>query len=107
MAGWEDVAVIVGGSAGALIGALFVAVSIKIDIIGRSTELRNRAAQALVLFGAPLTVSVLLAVPDQPVVALGGELYEDHGLGTVRPSLVLVSVHDRADQPGTAFRGGA
>jgi hypothetical protein len=74
MAGWADVAVIVGGSAGALIGALFVAVSIKIDIIGRSTELRNRAAQALVLFGAPLTVSVLLAVPDQPVVALGGEL---------------------------------
>ena len=74
MAGWQDVAVIVGGSAGALIGALFVAVSVNIDVIGRSVELRNRAGQTLVLFGGPLTVSILLAVPDQPIAALGGEL---------------------------------
>lgn len=74
MPGWEDVAVIVGGAAAALIGALFVAVSINIQVIGRSTELRNRAAQTLVLFGGPLTLSVLLAVPDQPDVVLGAEL---------------------------------
>ena len=69
MAGWEDVAVLVGGAAAALIGALFIAVSINIHVIGRSIELRNRAAQTLVLFGGPLTISVLLVVPDQPVVA--------------------------------------
>ena len=74
MAGWESVAVIVAGAAAALIGALFIAVSINIQVIGRSIELRNRAAQTLVLFGGPLTISVLLVVPDQPLVALGAEL---------------------------------
>jgi hypothetical protein len=53
---------------------LLVAVSIKIDVIGRSMELRNRAAQILVLFINPLVAAVLLAVPEQPIVALGIEL---------------------------------
>lgn len=74
MDGWEDVAVVVGGAAAALIGAFFVAVSIKIDVIGRSMDLRNRAAQTLVLFISPLVAAVLLVVPEQPTVALGIEL---------------------------------
>jgi hypothetical protein len=38
--------VIAGGAAGALIGLLFVAVSIRIDVIARAVEFRNRAVPA-------------------------------------------------------------
>jgi hypothetical protein len=38
------------GSAGALIGLFFVAVSIRVEVISRSTDLRNRAARTLGLF---------------------------------------------------------
>lgn len=87
MDGWEDVAVVVGGAAAALIGAFFVAVSIKIDVIGRSMELRNRAAQTLVLFISPLVAAVLLVVPEQPTVALGIELI---ALGVIAGAAAVV-----------------
>ena len=48
--------------------------SIKIDIIARSVELRNRAAQALGVFVTALLATVLLAIPGQPRFALGAEL---------------------------------
>jgi hypothetical protein len=74
MDAWDTIEVIVGGGSAALIGALFVAVSIKIDVIARSVELRNRAAQALDVFMTPLLATVLLAVPNQPRPVLGAEL---------------------------------
>jgi hypothetical protein len=43
--GWDTFAVIIGGAAGALVGLLFVAVSIRVTSIAASPELRNRAAQ--------------------------------------------------------------
>jgi uncharacterized membrane protein len=57
-----------------LIGLLFVAVSIRIDFIARSQELRNRAAQTLSLFGAVLMIAILIAIPGQATEALGAEL---------------------------------
>ena len=48
---WDTFAQIIGTAAAALIGLLFVAVSIRIASIARSQELRNRAAQTLTLFG--------------------------------------------------------
>jgi hypothetical protein len=66
--------VIAGSAAGALIGLLFVAVSIRIDVIAGSAELRNRAAQTLGLFVAILLVAILLSVPDQAERLLGVEL---------------------------------
>jgi hypothetical protein len=56
-----------------LIGLLFVAVSIRIDVIARSAELRNRAAQTLGLFVMVLLVGILLSVPDQATWLLGAE----------------------------------
>jgi hypothetical protein len=71
---WDTFAVITGGAAAALTGLLFVAVSIRIDYIARSQELRNRAAQTLSLFGTVLIIAVLMAIPGQGYRALGIEL---------------------------------
>lgn len=71
---WGTFAVITGGAAAALLGLLFVAISIRVDVISRSVALRDRAAQTLVLFGTALIVAILLAVPGQALQVLGVEL---------------------------------
>jgi hypothetical protein len=71
---WDSFAVISGGSAGALVGLLFVAVSLRIDYISKSAELRYRAAQTLGLFVTVLLIALLLVVPGQPLRVLGLEL---------------------------------
>jgi hypothetical protein len=63
----------VAGLAGALTGLLFVAVSIKSDVLGGSRSLASRAAQTLVLFITPAISAVLMVAP-QPGSALGAEL---------------------------------
>ena len=73
MESWENFAVIVGGAAAALLGLLFIAISIRVNLVAASTELRSRAAQILVLFGAVLVVAILLVVPEQPLPVLGAE----------------------------------
>jgi hypothetical protein len=50
---WRDFGVTVAGLGGALTGLLFVAVSIKSDVLARSRSLASRAAQTLVLFLTP------------------------------------------------------
>ena len=62
---WDAFATIAGGGAAALTGLLFVAVSIRADYIARSQELRNRAAQTLILFGTVLVIAVFMAIPGQ------------------------------------------
>ena len=74
MGAWQTFAGIAGAAAGALVGLLFVAVSIRVDAIAASRALRDRAAQTLVLFGTVLFVALFLAIPDQTYEALGGEL---------------------------------
>jgi hypothetical protein len=74
MESWGTFAVIVGSTAAALLGLLFVAVSIKVDIIGDSAELRNRTAQTLGLFVTVLFIALLLATPGQSLHVLGAEL---------------------------------
>jgi hypothetical protein len=74
LAARETFAEITDGAAATLTGLLFVAVSIRIDYIARSRELRNRAAQTLCLFGAVLITAVLLAIPGQAYRTLGLEL---------------------------------
>lgn len=68
---WHDFAVTVGGLAGALTGLLFVALSIKSEVLDRS--LRSRAAQTLVLFVTSALIAVVLVAP-QPAPAIGVEL---------------------------------
>jgi hypothetical protein len=59
--------------AGALTGLLFVALSVKGDVLSASRNLSSRAAQTLVLFMASVLIALLLVAP-QPAVALGWEL---------------------------------
>ena len=74
MPGWDTFAVITGGAAGALIGLLFISVSIRIDVISASPDFRNRGAATLCLFGSVLLVSTLLGIPGQHAWELGAEL---------------------------------
>jgi hypothetical protein len=62
-----------GAATAALLGLLFVAVSIRVDTIARSAELRNRSAQTLTLLLTGPLVAALLAVPDQRNWVLGAE----------------------------------
>jgi hypothetical protein len=71
---WATFATVSGGAAAGLTGLLFVAVSIRIDFIAKSQELRNRAAQTLALFVSVLFVAIVLSIPDQSYAALGVEL---------------------------------
>ena len=71
---WSTFAVIAGGAAAGLTGLLFVAVSIRTDVIVKSQELRNRAAQTLALFVTVLFIAILLSIPDQSLRVLGFEL---------------------------------
>jgi hypothetical protein len=56
-----------------LTGLLFVALSVKGDVLSVSRNLSSRAAQTLVLFMASVLIALLLVAP-QPAVALGWEL---------------------------------
>jgi hypothetical protein len=74
MSGWNTFAQISGGAAAAQIGLVFVAVSIRVDVIARNVALRSRAGQTLILYGQALLITILLSTPRQAYAALGSEL---------------------------------
>jgi hypothetical protein len=73
MSGWGNFAVAMALPPRRCSGLLFVAVSIRIEAIAKSAELRNRAAQTLALLLTGVLAAALLAVPDQRKWALGAE----------------------------------
>jgi hypothetical protein len=72
-AAWAGFGEVLAAVAGALTGLLFVALSVKVDVLTASRSLRSRAAQTLVLFMISVLVAVLLVAP-QPAAAVGSEL---------------------------------
>jgi hypothetical protein len=85
-----------GAATAALLGLLFVAVSIRVETIAKSAELRNRSGQTLTLLLRGLLVAALLVVPDQRKWALGAEY--------LVPAFVVTGVAITLDP---AFRGAA
>src|SRR3954453_22715314 len=71
---WSDYGVAIVGGAAALVGLLFVAVSVNSAWFSSSTAHRGRAGQALVLFVVPLVTGILMLIPGQSTTALGIEV---------------------------------
>jgi hypothetical protein len=73
---WHDFFLATSAAAGVLTGLVFVGVSINLEeIVSRSGNgLSGRAAEALILLLAVLTVSILLLMPDQSISLMGGEV---------------------------------
>jgi hypothetical protein len=77
---WKDLFVAVAGASAALLGLLFVAVSINLERILSYEGLPERALEALLLLLGVLIVSIVGLVPGQSNVALGLELLAVAGL---------------------------
>jgi hypothetical protein len=97
---WGTFAAVCGAAAASLTGLLFVAVSIRIDVIAQSGELRNRAAQTLSLFLIALFVAIVLAIPGQAYGPLGAEL-----IALALIAGVALLVLDRRARSGTRAPG--
>jgi len=86
---WVNFGLVLGPVAGALVGLLFVAVSIRADALAASRGSLTRAAQTLTLFVTSIVVGLVLVAP-QPDTALGLEL-----LGWAILSAALMVILDR------------
>lgn len=72
--GWSEFIVIAGSASAALVGLLFVAVSIRADTIAASKGLRSRVAQVLTIFLGLLGSCILVSLPNPADWVLGAEL---------------------------------
>jgi hypothetical protein len=71
MAGWENFFLAQAGASAALVGLIFVAVSINLTRILSFPALPNRAFQALIILLAILIVSSLMLIPGQSATIAG------------------------------------
>ena len=71
VADWTNFALLTGGAAGAMVGLLFVAVSIRADAISQSRAVSSRISQVLTIFLGLLSASLMVSLPDLSNVALG------------------------------------
>ena len=85
-AAWHDLFVTAGGSAAALTGLIFVAVSINLREIIASAHLPVRAGETLSTLVALLLLSLFVLAPGQGRVVLGTEIL---ALGAVTGGLLL------------------
>ena len=63
---WLGFGEVLAAVAGALTGLLFVAVSVKSDVLSASRSLTSRAAQTLVLFMTSVLIALMLVAPQPP-----------------------------------------
>jgi hypothetical protein len=72
---WHDLFVATAGASAALLGLLFVAVSINLERILAYDGLPERALETLLLLLGVLVVGIVGLIPSQSSVALGLELF--------------------------------
>jgi hypothetical protein len=70
---WREVYLMLGGALAALAGLLFVAISVRIDVIGKAAHWRVRAFGITFALIGLLIISTLVMLP-QSTVLLGAEL---------------------------------
>lgn len=89
MDAWHDFFLAQAGAAGVLTGLVFVGVSINLEKIvsDPNSGLPGRAAEALILLVAVLTISTLLLVPGQGTALVGAEVL---GVGLIAWGCVVV-----------------
>src|SRR6201996_6089334 len=80
---WNNFFVMVGGGAAALLGLIFVAMSINHEIILRNTTHKNRAVNMLTGFTAIFMASILALIGGQSLEMLGLEWFILWGVATV------------------------
>lgn len=93
---WAEFTVITGGAAAALVGLLFVAVSIRADVIAKSRGLRSRLAQILTIFLGLLASSIAVSLPNPALWVLGIELL----IISLLVSAALIVLDHRAERSG-------
>jgi hypothetical protein len=91
---WDSFGVVVGGASGALIGLLFVAISVNASRIATHPALHVVASRTLVLFAIPLVAAILVVTPRQADWALGTELIV---LGVVAGAALILVGRGRVD----------
>jgi hypothetical protein len=77
---WSGFAAAIVGAAAVLMGLVFVAVSVRLDLLTTRRAAITRAAQALLLLTIPFVAGVLVLVPEQPSRLLGLELLVTAGI---------------------------
>jgi hypothetical protein len=100
--GWESFGVVVGAASGALIGLLFVAISVNATRIANHRALYVGATRTLVLFAIPLVAAILVVTPRQADRVLGAELMV---LGIVAGAALILAGRGRVGiDPGPESR---
>jgi modulator of FtsH protease len=95
---WDSFFVAETAAAAALLGLLFVAVSINLKAVIDTGGLADRALGALLLLLAILVAGLLLAMPDQSMAAMAGEVVAIAALTGVIATLLGVRGLRTADR---------
>jgi hypothetical protein len=108
VAGWHDFYVLVGTAAVTLLGLLFVAVSLNLEVIAGEghADLRGRAVLTFNSFLYILIFALIFLIPDQTPALLGWPLLLVGGLGVYTLSQNLRRIwqaRDQAHPPGRGF----
>jgi len=99
---WREFAVGTAGAAAALVGLLFVAISINLQAIIKLPHIPGRAAHALVVLATPVFLSLILLIP-QDSVPLGVEMIVAAVIAGPLVGWLAAPTHRSRDTPPAAW----